>query len=318
MKTFFDIEVFSEDPSFGYNFPFILLKPKKLNKNVKILVEGNNSVHYIKENNKNVQTFDEQMEEAIEYAKSLSYINDGKIFNAPYFYQLLNQPIILPVIERCDKEHNGEYYTQMLGRNVILDKNSKFAHLNKQILKMIEKVKTIYTQKGIRIMDKAGLVGISTSGVFAGRLAFIEPESFDFCLSVCSNAVQPLPVDEINGIRLPYPIGTADYKELFNKEFNLKAYSKINQLFIVGKEEDNNRYNIAKNPRLHDREIQDIFIKVYGDLTIQQRQKFIDIIMQELDMKNTNCIVAPGGHSWKDKGNIIMSFLNSYITKSKR
>lgn len=32
----------------GYNFPFILIYPEKMTNNVKIFVEGNNSVNYEK------------------------------------------------------------------------------------------------------------------------------------------------------------------------------------------------------------------------------------------------------------------------------
>lgn len=317
MKDFFNIEIFKENPEEGYNFPFILLTPKKINNNTKLIVETNNSVYYIKKDN-SVQTFKEQIEDTIEYAKSLCIPNKGRTFNCAYFYQQLNQPILIPIIERCDNEHTDEYYTQMLGRNVVLDKTSKFANLTSQIVKMIDLVKNLYKEQNIKIDDKAALVGTSASGVFAGRLAFAEPQTFDYCLSVCSNAVQPLPFEEINGIKLPYPLGTADYEYIFGKEFDLEEYSKIKQLFIVGEKEDNQKYNIANNPRLHDKKTQKLYAAVYGDCSIQERQKKIDKIIKEAGIKNTNCLVAPGEHSWSGKGNIITSYFNSFIHKNKK
>ena len=98
MKDFFDIEIFKENPEEGYNFPFILLTPKKINNNAKLIVETNNSVYYIKKDN-SFQTFKEQIEDTIEYAKSLCIPNEGKILchisqNWQRFHQNLNQKFL--------------------------------------------------------------------------------------------------------------------------------------------------------------------------------------------------------------------------------
>lgn len=272
-------EICEPDTHKGYNFPFILIYPEKMQDNVKIFVEGNNSANYEKrdENNQIIgyQSFDEQRKDAINYAESICKYEDGEIFNQGYMYQQLNQPLIIPIIKRCEAERVGEYYTQMLGRNVVLDKTGEFANLSRQVVAMVEEAKNICLSKNntIKIDKKSGLCGFSTSGVFASRMLFIEPESFDVCLSMCSNAVQPLPVAEINNVELPYPLGIADYAEIFGKPFDILEYKKATQMFFVGMEEDNKRYNIAKNPILHDKAIQDKFVQVYGDVTIQQRQR---------------------------------------------
>lgn len=310
----FKYEVHEADSSKGYNFPFILIYPERMQGSVKLFVEGNNSTEYIKiDEDGNVlgyQTFNEQKQEAIVYAQKICKQEDGQHFNVAYMYQQLNQPLVIPIIERCEAEHKGEYYTQMLGRNVVLDKTSKFANLSQQVVAMVEESKKICLakSKGISIYKKSGLCGFSASGVFASRMLFAEPESFDVCLSMCSNAVQPLPVAELNGIKLPYPLGTADYEKIFGKPFDIEEYKKAKQMFFVGVEEDNKRYNIAKNPRLHDKNIQDKFIQVYGDVTIQERQRMISQIMQELGMDNTVSLVVPGGHNFGGKSKYILSF----------
>lgn len=305
VKNAFDIVIVRPTLLDKYNFPFILLKPKHPSKDIKIFVEGNNSVDYIKEDKKTTQTFEEQEIDAIRYAENLCPIDNGLNFNPSYLYQNLNQPIIIPIIERCDNKFQYEFYTQMLGRNVMLEKKGKFAHLSTQVVKMVEKVKKMYEKEGYKVEDKAGLVGMSASGVFAGRMAFAEPESFDTCLSVCSNAVQPLPVKSLNGVELPYPLGTADYKKIFGKEFNLDAYSQIQQLFIVGEMEDNTRYDISQNSRLHDKATQDLYRQVYGNVTIQERQHRINHLMEKMGMNQVECIVANGGHTWRNKGRVV-------------
>ena len=291
-----------------------MIYPESIQGNVKVFVEGNNSVEYIKrDKDGNVlgyQTFEEQKQDVIAFAQQICKQEDGKHFNVGYMYQQLNQPLVIPIIERCEARHEGEYYTQMLGRNVVVDKTSKFANLSQQVVAMVEEGKKLCLTKNnaLNIDKKSGLCGFSASGVFACRMLFAEPESFDVCLSMCSNAVQPLPVAELNGIKLPYPLGTADYEKIFGKPFNVEEYKKARQMFFVGIEEDNKRYNIAKNSRLHDKNIQKKFIQVYGDVTIQERQRMISQVMQELGMDNTVSLVVPGEHNFGGKSKYILSF----------
>ncbi len=305
-------KLFEANREKGFNFPFILVCPSRFNKKVKIYVEGNNSVNYGKEGQ---QDFETQKNIALQYAGNLTKPQDGSVFNMPYLYQCLNQPVIIPIIERCDNKHIGEFYTQMLGANVVKTKTGDFANLSTQVVNMVNYVKEGLKEKGVLAEQKSGLIGMSTSGVFAGRMLFAEPESFDTCLSVCSNAVQPLPLKELNGTALPYPLGTADYKQLFGKEFNETEYQKAKQLFIVGKEEPNDKYNIAKNFRLHDKNVQDLYVKVYGDVDIQQRQQEMANIFKENGFDNVECVVADGGHTMSGKGNVIMNWAKEIINE---
>ncbi len=124
-------KLFDANKNNGFNFPFILVYPKHFNKDVKIYVEGNNSVIYEKDGE---QSFSAQIDYALQYAEHLVEEQNGEVFNMPYLYQQLNQPVIIPIIERCDNKHKNEFYTQMLGANVVKTKKGKFANLSKQLL----------------------------------------------------------------------------------------------------------------------------------------------------------------------------------------
>ena len=312
-------KLFEADEENGYNFSFILVTPDRVESGSKILVEGANSEDYEDEGQ---QSYEAQIKFAEKYAKWLTTKQDGTEFNRAYLYQQLNCPVIIPIIERCDNDHQGEFYTQMLGRNVVKKKSGKFANLSRQVVNMVNFVKSEYQKKGIKMQEKNGLVGFSASGVFASRMMFAEPESFDTCLSICSNAVQPLPVDKITKkskeeISLSYPLGTADYEELFGKKFDVDAYSKAKQLYIVGKDEPNEDYDIAKKDRLHDKETQDLYMRVYGDCGIQERQNKIANFMQNNGFDNVSCIVSEGGHTLKGKGRDIIGFVNSIMENAR-
>ncbi len=309
----FKYKIFSADKNKGFNFPFIALLPDKPDKNVKIFVESANSHRYAEEGQSN---FNAQMLDAIAYANSIC--NPSHISPIAQIYDTLNQPVIIPVIERCDKEHISpdgtieEFYTQMLGKNVVHAKEGKYAKLSEQIVNMVNEMRDVLTKRGHNVSKKSGLIGMSSSGVFAGRMQFIHPEEFDVCLSICSNAVQPLPIDVINGVKLPYPLGTADYKELFGKEFNKEEYAKAKQLFIVGKEEQNSKYNIIHKPLLFDPETRTNYINAYGcDYFLQDRQKEYQRIVNDLGYNNITAIVSQGGHDVKSKLDDISSWSNN-------
>ena len=182
-NTCFKIEYVEADTGKGFNFPYILLLPKKMKQDIKMIVECANSVNYEKDNG-TAQSFEEQMDDAMGYAKDISQKQDGKKFNIPLLYQELNkpdrdlsQPIIIPIIERCEYERigvirpeeqdekyaeldkqgkNTEFYPQQLGRQVMLEKDGKFAKLPEQIIAMVEDAK-----KKINTMAKMRLKTIN-------------------------------------------------------------------------------------------------------------------------------------------------------------
>ncbi|MBQ3502640.1 MAG: hypothetical protein IJA72_03145, partial [Clostridia bacterium] len=100
-KTYFKfkVEYVEADPSKGFNFPYIILLPKKMKQDIKIMVECANSFDYEKDGQ---QSFSAQINAVKGYANYISEEQDGKKFNLPYLYQKLNQPIISPIIERCE------------------------------------------------------------------------------------------------------------------------------------------------------------------------------------------------------------------------
>lgn len=315
----FEMKFFEANESEGFNFPFILLVPKHFNQKVKIIVESANSYMYEKKNGE-VQTFDEQIGDAKKYAEEIVNVDEAKRnFSPMEMYNNLGQPVLIPIIERCEKDSSHEYYTQMLGRNVILDKTSKFANLPQQVVNMVERAKRLCKSldETVEISKKSAVFGFSASGVFASRLAFIMPEHFDVCLSMCSNAVQPVPVKKVGLVDLPYPLGTADYEKLFGKKFNANEYKNIKQLFFVGEKENNEQYDISKKDRLHDKETQKLYRRVYGNATIQEREEKMGRIFAKLGIKNAKCLVANGEHSYAGKGKVVSDFLSCAMKEFK-
>ena len=341
----FKMKVINADPSKGFNFPYILIMPKSLPNKVKLMVECANSKDYEKSNG-TAQSFEEQIECASKYAEDICEQQDDKNFNIPLLYQKLRQPIIIPIIERCEYERvgvirpdeqdekyaeldrlgkNTEFYPQQLGRQVMLEKEGKFAKLSEQVVAMVEDVKRkirVYSKlrmKRIEIEEKSALVGFSSSSVFASRMQLICPEHFDTCISLCSGGTQPLPLTELNGEKLNYPLGVADFEQIFGKPFNAKEYAKAKQISIVGELEPNGSYNTALKPRLFDKSIRDLFLRVYGNLTLQERQMEIDKILTNSGYTNITCKVLKGvEHSTHGMGRAVLNWAENNIQNTKQ
>ncbi|MFQ6723924.1 MAG: hypothetical protein ACLRFE_01135 [Clostridia bacterium] len=344
-KTYFKfkVEYVEADPSKGFNFPYIMLLPKKMKQDIKIMVECANSAGY---ENDGQQSFGAQINDAKGYANYISEEQDGKKFNLPYLYQELSQPIIIPIIERCEyarigviRPHeqdekyaeldrlgkNTEFYPQQLGRQVMLEKEGKFAKLPEQVVAMVEdakkKIKTMARMhlKTINIAKKSALVGFSSSSAFASRMQLICPEHFDTCISLCSGGTQPLPLTEINGEKLKYPLGIADFEQIFGKPFNAEEYAKAKQISIVGELEPNGSYNTALKPRLFDKSIRNLFLQVYGNLTLQERQMEIDKILTNAGYTNITCEVLKGvEHSPNGMGSRVLNWVMNNIQNIKQ
>ena len=322
----FKVEYVEADPSKGFNFPYIMLLPKKMKQNIKIMVECANSADYEREGQ---QSFYAQIKDAKGYANYISDEQDGERFNLPYLYQQLNQPIIIPIIERCEYKRvgkiigteqyleldkqgkNTEFYPQQLSRQVMLEREGKFANIPNQVVAMVEdakvKINKLATQRkqDVQISKKSGLAGWSSSAVFASRMQLICPENFDLCMAFASGGVQPLPLTEYNGQALNYPLGVADFEELFGKPFNIEEYSKAKQITVVGSMENPNQYDIAYNARLFDKVTRDLFVKVYGKVDMFRRQCKIAKILHCNNFTNIYCNVLPHeGHKSYRKENI--------------
>lgn len=112
----------------------------------------------------------------------------------------------------------------------------EFERIDLQYLECIQDAKDSLRQlTGKRVPDKVFINGYSSSGVFAQRFALIHPEIVDKCCVGGSTGSIPIPESNIG-----YPVGIADFKELFGKEFNEEAYKSIDFAYYVGEHEASN------------------------------------------------------------------------------
>ena len=129
--------------------------------------------------------------------------------------------------------------------------------------------------------------------------------------------MQPLPINEYNGQQLNYPLGVADFKQLFGKEFNAKEYAKAKQISIVGGLETLNN-DIAYKPRLFDKTTRELFETAYGRVNMQQRQQMIAKILSDNEHTNIQLDVIPGiAHQTEGMGITVLRWIaNNGLTST--
>lgn len=148
-------------------------------------------------------------------------------------------PILMPIVPH-DKTYTPYY--QQLSRDCFTDElagKREFERIDLKYLDCIQDAKdTLRKLTGKRVTDKVFINGYSSSGVFAQRFALIHPEVVDKCCVGGSAGSIPIPEKNIG-----YPVGIADFKELFGKEFNEEAYKNIEFAYYVGEHEASNPGN---------------------------------------------------------------------------
>ena len=216
--------IIKKNPEKGFYNDYILFIPKKtpLNKKIFLLVEPNNT-------GKLSDSIEVHKRYAIDLASVSSVGNNVSTE--------LKIPLLVPVFPRMASQ--PLIYTHALDRDVMLEKSPELRRLDLQLLEMIEDAKSILASMNIQVDPKVFMNGFSASASFTNRFSFIHPEKIKALAIGGFNGELMLPVNELNGIKLNYPLGTNDFSELFGKKFDADTYKLIPQLIYMGKKDDN-------------------------------------------------------------------------------
>ena len=200
----------------GINIPSIIAIPKIENISKRIVLESNN----LESGN-----LEQILEQGTETVIRLVRLTD-------------NQPAVI-VVPLIPSYRDAPYFQQLSRECFDLPIQDRNYRLDEQIVRIIDKTKGIVMKEnGIELENKIFLNGYSSSGVFAQRFALLHPELIDTaCIGGASGSI-PIPTEEFR-----YPIGIADYKELTDKEFDMKSYSQIVFKYYVGELETKNKTN---------------------------------------------------------------------------
>lgn len=218
-----ELIVVDANPAAGFEFPYILRLPKSKADIAKhyLIVETNNS------------GLSDHLITHVEKTKSEA-LGQGP---GPMVASDLNMPFLIPVFLRSETDYL--VYTHALDRDTMLIKKGLSKRLDLQLLKMVEDARLRLRAGEIEVQEKFVMVGFSASGTFSNRFAFLHPSSLLAVVSGAVNAMPMLPVSEVSGTALEYPLGLNDFAQINGKEFELSNWLSLAQMIYMGAVDDN-------------------------------------------------------------------------------
>jgi hypothetical protein len=202
----------------GFNFEYLVYLPKGTKTGIwnYLMVETNNA----------------GLSDSIAYHERGARYAASKSGVANYVSRKLHIPLLVPIFPRS--ETNWIIYTHALDRDAMLSKGADIDRLDLQLLAMIEDARKQLSQQGYLLKDKFFMTGFSASGTFANRMALLHPEKMKAVAAGGINAIAILPISQLKGQALNYPLGIADVPKIAGKKVNLDAFRKLPMLLYMG------------------------------------------------------------------------------------
>ena len=197
-------------------------KGTPLNKKIFLLVEPNNT-------GKTSDRIEVHKQYAIDLASVSSVGNNVSTE--------LKIPLLVPVFPRPASQ--PLMYTHALDRDIMLERTILLNRIDLQLLEMINDARNILLSMDIIVDPKFFMNGFSASATFTNRFSYIHPDKIKALAIGGFNGKLMLPQNEINNIKLDYPIGTNDFKKITGDNFNIEAFRKIPQFIYMGKSDEN-------------------------------------------------------------------------------
>jgi hypothetical protein len=276
----------------GYNYPYYLFIPDNVDKKVinRLLVEPNNS---------GVVTSCYDYQDSRARSIAISY----------YRYRSaaaeLKIPFLVPIFPRSDPK----IYTHNLSREAILTKEKDISRLDLQLIAMMDEAKRILDEKGIKTYNRVFLQGFSAAGSFVNRFSLLHPDKVRAVSFGGFGAIPMFPIEEWEGIKLNYPLGVADLKEILNIDFYMNKYVKIPQFVHMGEKDTNEP---ATYSDCFSKEDEEKIYKILGKKVFPDRWNKCKEISERLKLPARYVSYKNVGHnvgSWED---IVEFFKSNY------
>ncbi len=211
-------------PKSGFYWDYILYIPNQV-KHSKLLVVPNNTGYATD----NYELHKERAKGLIQYKSKLA--------------DELGVLLLVPIFPR-PLSYSG-LYTHALDRACLQTDVSNLKRLDLQLIEMINDCKSILTKENIILDDKILMSGFSASGDFVDRFSFLHPQCVDAV--AYGGASTMIPLKDIRGTALPYPLGVSDYSLIANEDFNTQAAMQIERYIYKGAQDEGGWQTITEN-----------------------------------------------------------------------
>jgi hypothetical protein len=283
------------DNSSSFNYPYYLYIPDGVSteERIPVVIEPNNSGFA-----------DDDLEKHIEKAERIA-TRDFYLGN--YVAISLNIPLVVPVFPRTKKD--WKIYTHALDRDVMLVKEVETERIDLQLLAMHKDARLKLQERNIDTHEKFLMTGFSASGTFANRFALIHPDKVAAVAAGGVNGLLMLPLNSLDEADLIYPIGTCDFKELLNKEFQKELFIELPQFYFMGEADLNDAIPFEDAFSQYEREI--IFGFLGEDMHTERWPKCMEIYKEN----NVNAIIKTfKGIGHEQPGSIKNEVVDFFVT----
>ena len=108
-----------------------------------------------------------------------------------------------------------------------------------QLAAMMADARARLTVRGMSVRPRVMMTGFSASAMFASRFIMLHPETVKAAAFGAVNSFFILPLTELSGHELEYPLGLADFASLTGHAFNRSAYMKVAEFTFMGANDTN-------------------------------------------------------------------------------
>ena len=290
-----------QDPALGFNFPYLLFIPDGIEteNELILIVEPNNSGFASDD-------FKRHLEKAERTASRDFYTGN-------YVARKLKYPLLVPVFPR--PESDWKIYTHAYDRDLAIQKGNQLERIDLQLLSMIDHAREQLSEKGYRTKEQFLMTGFSASGTFVNRFTAIHPEKVFAYAAGGVNGLLILPLEEMDGEILPFPVGVHDFQLLFGKTFNAADFKKTHQFVFMGENDDNDAILFDDGYEEHER---NLIFRLLGEKMQPTRwQKCREIYSEENVAAEIKTIMDMGHEQSEFVKNEIVDFFRIRIMKSQ-
>ncbi len=254
--------LFKAKPKEGFNFDYYLYLPKGFNRSNSstILIESTNS----------------GLHNSIEHHRKQAYFAASKSSVGNYVSNQLSIPLLVPIFPRFEK--NWKMYTHAFDSETFTEKGTLLERLDLQLIAMFNDAKSSLQADKFKIKDQFFMTGFSASGTFANRFSILHPEKIAAVCAGGVNGILILPLEELNGERLNFPIGINKVEEVTHEQVRLASFRTLPQFWFMGELDNNDatKFDDGYNPTERK-----LVYKLLGKEMMPERWEKVQKIYQE-------------------------------------
>ena len=212
----------------GFNFPYILFIPDEISNNTNLIIEGANARSSASNINTGIQ----------------DVINESMNRKIIEWNSKTNYPILTPAFPRFNEE-DGPIYNHMLSSQSLNYNKHGLERIDIQLINMINDAKYRLMMNDIFLDDKVILDGFSASAKFVNRFSLLHPEKVKLIIAGGVSGTLILPIKELNGEKLLFPVGCGYINEITLNKIN--EFKKIKQFYYMGELDNNDPFECDEN-----------------------------------------------------------------------